>query len=65
MLDIVLNEVDECGATGIWKALLFLRFCMIVCRVTVSCHIEALQHRLKGDYDAWLDELEEEMNKRG
>jgi len=63
MLDIVLNEVNECGVTGIWRVLLFLRFYMIVCRVTVSWYIRSFSHWLKGDYDAWLDSLEAEINE--
>lgn len=65
MLEVVLNEINECGATGIWRVLLFLRFYMIVCRVTVSFYARCLYHWLKGDYDAWLDYLETESNKRG
>lgn len=64
MLEIILNEVNECGATGIWKPLLFLRFYMIVCGVTVAFHARSLYHWLKGDYDAWLDYLEAEDNER-
>ena len=63
MLEIVLNEVNECGATGVWRVLLFLRFYMIVYKVTVSFHARCLYHWLKGDYDAWLDCLDAEDNK--
>ncbi len=65
MLEIVLNEVNECGATGVWRVLLFLRFYMIVYKVTVSFHARCLYHWLKGDYDAWLDCLDAEDNKGG
>lgn len=65
MLEIILNEIDECNATGIWWIYLFLRFSMVYCKSVVSFHSRSLYHRIKGDHDAWLDYLEAEDNKRG
>lgn len=66
MLEIVLDVLDKYEVTGTRRVWLFLRLCMVCYRVTVSDYIEALYHRVKGDYDAWLDHyFKEESNKRG
>jgi len=64
VLKIVLNEVDECGAVGIWRVLLFLRFCTIAYIAYLIGYTKFYFHWLKGDVDEWLNNFEAEDNKR-